>query len=84
MLCGSCTDDQTVVFDADASACKGMLVRAGPKEGKYLSTKQLWVPGATQGPDIDAQNPPRAESVSDISTHQVGGGELIEGLRRTE
>ena len=54
---------------ADASACRGMLLRQGSGKVKHLTTKQLWVQGAVQSYGIEVCKIPREKNYADALTH---------------
>lgn len=66
---------RTASLRVDASACKGMLLRAGTGKVRHLSTKQLWVQGAIQSYGVEVHKVPRADNASDVLTHPVGVSE---------
>lgn len=41
-------ESRSTIHSADASACKGMLLRTGAGQVKQISTKPLWALGAMQ------------------------------------
>lgn len=73
-----------IVLKVGASACNGMLLRAGTRGVKRLSTRQLWVQGAIHSYGLEVQKVPRTNTASDVLTCQVGESELKLGFRRMQ
>ena len=61
---------------ADASACKGMLLRKGAEKVKHLSTKQLWSQRTFETYQVEVVKIPRKENVADMLTHTLQGEAL--------
>ena len=67
--------------NTDSSACKGMVLRHGSGKVKHLTTKQLWVQGATRAYGIHVKKIPRDQNIADVLTHEVPKHVLDVGMR---
>lgn len=71
------------MFRLDANTCSGMLLRAGARELKHLSTTQFCRQCAIQ-PGIHVQIVYLQEDVSDMVTDRVGERERADDIERAK
>ena len=69
-------------LSVDASACKGMIMRAGRGRVKHLSTKQLWIQGAVEAWGMKVHKIPRNDNCADILTHSSSHAEVKQHLQQ--
>lgn len=52
-------EDRNTILNANATTCKGMLLREGAGKLKFMNTKQLWAQGASKTYGVEVQKVPR-------------------------
>jgi hypothetical protein len=77
-----CGESHRMFLCADASACKGILLRQGAGRIKHLSVKCLWAQGAIESFGVSVVKVPRSINVADVLTHPVPGVEQRAHLER--
>ncbi len=68
-------DRLEIILHTDASAARGVLVRAGPGKLKHLSAKQLWVQEFIAKGEMKITKIPRDHNMADAMTHSWANSE---------